>query len=248
VLNGTDIWVVDLERSIPTLFAATSSREASLAWSPDGHRIAFVSNRTGRAEIYVGEIGGTGEPQMLPTTNAQFKTVYDWSGDGRYLLFGELNASTGWDTWLLPVAGDGKPEPLITGPTAEINATLSPDGKWLAYMSSESGQPEIYVRSFPQPGRKVRVSTDLGVLPNWSRGGRELLYFSGSNWMVVDIPAGEEFRPGTPTVLFALPGDAGRNDPGTWAKDGERFLVSIEAEEVHPEIRVLLNWTRLLER
>ncbi len=245
VLNGTDIWVVDLERAIPTLFAATTSQEASLTWSPDGHRIAFVSNRTGRAEIYIGEIGGAGEPQLIPTTEAQFKSVYDWSPDGVRLLFGELNASTAWDVWLLPMAGDGKPEPFLTGPKGELEASVSPDGKWLAYVSNESGQPEIYVQSFPKPGRKVRVSTDLGFAPTWCREGRELLYCGLDGWRSVPVAAAEEFRPGMPSALLAMSADA---DPGIWTNDGERLLRSVDAEETRSEIRVFLNWTNLLER
>ncbi|HEY3216945.1 MAG TPA: protein kinase [Candidatus Eisenbacteria bacterium] len=239
-LYGGKPWVVDLDRAIPTRLAPTELNGGHMVWSPDGSRIAFVTNASGRAEIYLVAADGTGEPEMLLTTASQFKSIADWSPDGRYLVFGDQDS-----LWLVPMTGDRKPEPYIGGPPESWRARISPDGRWLAYPSSESGQVELYVQPFPKAGQRVRISTDGGTRPVWTRGGKELIYFSKGRWMSVAIEAGKNFRPGVPRTLFAEPRGVG---PVAWTKDGERFLASVASEEVHPEMQVLLNWTRLLAR
>jgi Tol biopolymer transport system component len=176
VMNGTELWLVDLARSIPTRFANTFSKEANMVWFGDSRRFFFSSNQSGRAEIYIGSTAGTGEPELVPTTDAQFKNLWDVSPDGKTLVFGILGDNTSWDLWILPLEEGGKPKPYVTGPGPELHARISPDGKWLAYESPESGQPQVYVQSFPVPGRKVRISVDGGDGPGWTRGGKELLY------------------------------------------------------------------------
>ncbi len=243
VLNGTDIWIVDVERSMPTRFAPTMSTEASLVWSPDGRQMAFVSKQTGRSEVYAGSADGAGEPELVPTTDAQFKYVMDWSPDGRHLVFMAVDPSTAQDIWILPMSGERKPEPYLRSAYAENAARVSPDGRWLAYQSTESGDVEIYVQSFPRPGHKVRVSSDGGAQPIWSRGGTELLYTRGNTLMSVPIEAGDEFRPGAPRPLFAPPDGVTGGDVSA---DGERFLVSAAAEAPRRDIRLFLNWAAAL--
>jgi dipeptidyl aminopeptidase/acylaminoacyl peptidase len=244
--NGSDIWIVDLTRSVPMRFAEGSPASIYAVWSPDGKRVAFIAKSAGREEIHIASLDGAAEP--VPTTESLFKIVYDWSRDGRYLVFGTMDATTGWDLWLLPLEGDRKPVLYLRSPAWDMNARVSPDGRWLAYASNETGQFEIYVQSFPRPGRKVRVSLGSGNFPFWSKGGRELLYFHGptvTTIMSVPVEAGEEFRPGPPRPLFTLP--MGVNGLDVVA-DGERFLAST-ATEVHPrDIRIILNWTALLKR
>jgi len=243
VMNGTDIWVVDLERSMPTKFAATLTNEPSLAWSPDGTRMAFVSKKTGRLEIFVGNASGAGEPEMIPSNEALFKAVRGWSPDSRILVFGALDAATGWDLWLLPMDGDRKPRPFARSEHYEGSARISPDGRWVAYESSESGEQEIYIQSFPEPGHKVRVSREGGFGPRWSRNGRELLYVQGPTQMSVPIDSGDDFRIGEPQPLFAYPdGTTG----GDASADGERFLVSAADDVARRDIRLLLDWTAVL--
>jgi serine/threonine protein kinase len=245
VMNGTDIWTLDLQRSMPTRFASTLSNEASLVWSPDGSRMAFVSKQTGRSEIFVGRADGAAAPELVPTTDAQFKYVNNWSPDGKFLVFRTIDPATQDDLWLLPMSGERKPEPYLRTPYAETEARVSPDGRWLAYVSNESGASEIYVQSFPEPGHKVRVSSDGGGLPSWSRGGKELIYGRGNTLMSVPIEAGDELRPGTPRPLFTLPdGVTG----GDWTADGERILVSVAAEAPRREIRLFVNWMAAIPR
>jgi Tol biopolymer transport system component len=245
VTNGTDIWLVDLARSMPTRFAPTSSTESSLVWSPDGHRVAFVSKQTGRSEIFVGSADGAGTPELVPTTDALFKYVQDWSPDGKFVVFQDVSPSTRADLWLLPMTGVRKPEPYLNTTYGESSARVSPDGRWLAYDSDESGAVEVYVQSFPKPGHKVRVSSNGGGGPVWSRGGKELLYLARDGLMVVPIEAGAELQPGAPQPLFT---GSGLVTGGDVTADGERFLVSAAAEAPHREIRLFVNWTAALPR
>jgi Tol biopolymer transport system component len=246
VTNGTDIWIVDLARSMPTKFAPTLSAETSLAWSPDGSRMAFVSKQTGRSEIFVGSADGAGSPELVPTTDAQFKYVVDWSPDGKFIVFRIENPSTKGDLWLLPMSGERKPEPYLASPNAENVARVSPDGRWLAYTSDESGATEVYVQSFPKPGHKIRVSGNGGNFPRWSRGGKELLYYEKDGMLTsVSVDAGDEFRPGVSKPLFK--GSALGTGAAVTA-DGERFLVSEAAETPHREIRLFIDWAAALEK
>ena len=246
VVNGTDIWIVDLARSMPTKFAPTLSAETSLAWSPDGSRIAFVSKQTGRAEIFIGSADGAGSPELVPTTDTQFKYILDWSPDGKFLVFRIEDPSTKADLWLLPMSGERKPEPYLASPNSETAARVSPDGRWLTYNSDESGTTEVYVQSFPKPGHKVRVSGNGGYNPRWSRGGKELLYANQDGMLTsVQVDAGDEFRPGVLKQLFK---GSGLRTGGDVTADGERFLISEAAETPHREIRLFVNWAASLEK
>jgi Tol biopolymer transport system component len=243
VMNGTDIWIVDLDRAMPTRFAPTGTPEATLTWSPDGRRIAFVSSQTGRSEVYIANADGTGKPELVPTGDAQFKFVTDWSSDGEYLILYYVTAATGRDIAVLPMSGDRRPIPYAEGPYATSHARISPDGRWIAYESTESGESEIYVQSFPTPGRKVRISSDGGNEPFWSRGGKELLYDHSSGLMAVSIESGDDFRPGVPRVLLTSDEEITAGDV---TADGERFLASVATEPSRRDIRLFLNWAAAL--
>ncbi len=243
VMNGTDLWLVDLTRTIPTRFASTFSNEANVVWFGDSRRLAFSSNQSGRAEIYIGSTAGAGEPQKVDTTNAQFKTVWDVSADGKTMVFGQLGDTNSWDLWTLPLEEGGKPKSYYTGPKHERNGRLSPDGRWLTYDSDESGQAEVYVQSFPVPGRKIRISVDGGNNPGWTQGGKEMLYVKGDILKSVPITLGTELEPGTPHPLLTVPEGTTGGDGTT---DGERFLIST-GPEVQRDIRVILNWPALLQ-
>jgi Tol biopolymer transport system component len=212
-------------------------------WSPDGDRIAFISKHNGREEIHVAGLDGRADPAA--TTDDAFKTVWDWSRDGRYIVFGGLSPATGWDLWLLPTSGDRKPVPYLRGSAWEVFASVSPDGRWLAYMSNETGQNEVYVQSFPVPGRKVRVSLDGGEFPRWTDGGRQLEYGAGGERIAVAVEAGEEFQPGSPRKLFTVPRDV---TGGASVGDGSRALVSIATGSRPRDIRLVLHWTALLKK
>jgi serine/threonine protein kinase len=243
VVNGSDLWIVDLARSVPMRFAPTSAGAKSAVWSPGGDRVAYVSKHAGREEIYLAGLDGRAE--TVPTTEDPFKIVYDWSRDGRYVVLGVLSAATAWDLWLLPLEGDRKPVPYLQGSSPEWSARVSPDGRWLAYGCIETGRPEVYVQSFPRPGRKVRVSLDGGDSPMWAKGGQELLYSRGQTVMSVPVETGQEFRPGSPHRLFNLATGVTGLDV---VADGERFLTSTATETRPRDIRIVLNWKALLKQ
>jgi serine/threonine protein kinase len=247
-------WVIDLTRSSPTRVGISpSEREVGMAWSPDGQRLAFASNISGRGEIYLANADGTGEPELLPTSDAQFKTVHDWSPDGRYLVFGAVSPSSGWDIWILPMTGDRKPELYASTPHYDSEARISPDGRWIAFKSLESGLSQVFIQSFPKAGYRVRVPRDWGRLPRWSQGGRELIYQFMDNVMTVPIDQGAVPTPGIPRLLF--------RDPRGWrvtsvlefasemefSSDGQRILSSTPVHDERREIKAILNWTKLMK-
>jgi dipeptidyl aminopeptidase/acylaminoacyl peptidase len=238
-----DLWIVDLSRSVPMRFASNST---GAVWSPGGDRVAYVAPHAGRNEISV--VGLDGQGGLVPTTDDVFKSVNDWSPDGRYLVFTTQCSATNHDLWLLPLEGERKPVSYLRSSTSEADARVSPDGRWLAYFSNETGRAEVYVQSFPRPGRKVRVSPDGGDLPMWAKRGRELIY-SGvgppKTIMSVPVEAGEEFRPGPPLPLFALPAGVTGLDV---VADGERFLASMATEARPRDIQIILNWQALLKQ
>ena len=180
------------------------------------------------------------------------QTPGSWSPDGKALVFGEISQATAADIWALRFDGDRKPQPLLASPANEGNAKLSPDGRWLAYTSDESGRSETYVQPFPQSGRKWQVSTDGGDEPVWSRNGRELFYTNGDRLMAVDVTTQAIFSVGSPRLLFQ-----GRYAHSTTSSagydvspDGRRFLrvQPIEPDPPNNQINVVINWFEELKR
>jgi Tol biopolymer transport system component len=219
-------------------------------WSPDGRRIAYTSREKGPGDLYVKDASGTKDAEPL-LVNAEEKYISDWSNDGRYILFtsrGEGN--TGWNIWAMPADGDRKPIPIAKTPFAEMWATFSPDGTYIAYQSNESGRPEIYVHEFPEARNKWQVSTDGGVEPYWRRDGRELFYRAGARIMSVPVQAGATFVAGTAVPLlqtrFSTVLVRGRYRP---TPDGQRFLVlGSLARGAEQPAAVVLNWPSALNR
>ncbi len=241
--QGGAIWVLDLARGVPMRLAVTTASNPTAVWAPDGQRVAFVSKQAGREEVHV--IGLDGRVEVIPSNEDAFKMVSDWSADGRHVLFMSLNVRTAWDLWMLPMDGDRNAVPYLRGVEFEMGARVSPDGRWLAYSSNETGTIETYVQSFPVPGRKVRISLDSGGGPNWSSVRQELRYGRGSSQFTVPYESGESFRPGTPRPLREGPrGVTG----GAGFRDGERVLFSIAEDSRPPEIRLILNWHGLFAK
>ncbi len=241
VLNGHDLWLVDLERSVPMRFATTTSREPTSVWSPDGSQIAFVSKHEGRDEVHIA--GMDGKEQVLPTTDTEFKYVIEWTADGRYLTFNGIHGLTGHDIWYVPMLGDRKPVAYLRNPSSERGGRISPDGRWLAYFSNETGQEEVYVQSFPVPGHKVRVSPGGGQYPRWVEGGRALRYGNRGKIVTVPVTGTEELVPGTPSELDPQLTDV---TSGSASRDGTLRLVSRVALQRPRDIRLIVNWTALL--
>ncbi len=243
-VNGNvDIWVIDVERGAARRFTFEPVRDRTPVWSPDGRRMAFASERTGVFDIYVRPVDAPGTETLL-VESSDAKLAYDWSPDGRFLLYGVQDPKTANDLWVVPLAGDHKPLPVARTPFAEQGGRFSPDGRWIAYHSNESGRNEVYVQPFPGPGSRVQMSTAGGQAPQWRRDGRELTYLAPGN-RVMAVPAastGATIRLGVPANLFTAP-------PGglVMSGDGQRFLVSKVTTEAAP-ITLLLNWAGLRTR
>jgi serine/threonine protein kinase len=247
--DASDLWLLDVERGVPSRNTFRPGVSADGIWSPDGSTIAFQSdnrmiyrrpaNRTGNEELLLGE-GINNRP-------------LDWSQDGKFIVYETTGGTTGGDLWLLPMEGDHKPIPYLQTPFNEGDAQFSPDGHWMAYASNESGQPQVYVQAIPASGAKWQISPAGGVQPRWRRDGKELFYISADQkLMSVPVKSGAGFEAGTPQPLFELdpvfPSLLGRYSYEPTA-DGQRFLVlEIVGGSAAPPINVEINWQSGLEK
>jgi Tol biopolymer transport system component len=246
-----DIWIRDLARGASSRFTFDPATDVEPLWSPDGKTIVFSSDRGGQFDLYAKAAGGGGQEQLLFKSD-ELKLAYDWSRDGRYIAFQSLAKKTGWDLWVLPTFGDRKPILFLQTPFHESRPAFSPDGKWLAYQSNESGRPEIYVQNFPGPGGKWQVSTGGGVEPAWRADGKELYYAApDQKIMAVEVRAGETFEAGVPQALFRAIVQPIGNVRGHYvpSPDGQRFLLlaPLGRESMVPTT-VVVNWNAGLTR
>lgn len=252
----TDIWTMDLSRNLSERLTAHPDIDFSPVWSPDGEHIVFRSSRRGTFDLYRKASNGTATEELV-VGSALAKRPHHWSADGRFLLFEASN-----DVWVLPMTGDKKPFPFLSTRFLERQPQLSPDGKWIAFTSDESGAPEVYVREFREGGKRWRVSTRGGFDPKWQRDGKELFYLepgpptgtshvAQSSLMAVRVTVGPVFEAGPPRACFRV------RVPSQWMEnvwtyavtaDGQRFLFS-KIVDVKPSlITVVLNWREALQR
>jgi Tol biopolymer transport system component len=241
--GSVDLFLIDVARNGVRRFTFDDAvAEAGPVWSPDGNRVAFNSYRKGLNDLFEKPVVDSGAEQTLLVT-PENKNMSDWSPDGRFILYASQNVKTDRDVWALPLEGDRTPFVVANGPFEDAQARFSPDGRWVAYQSNESGRMEIYLRPFPGPGASVQVSTDGGSTPEWRGDGRELFYIGPINTLTA-VPvsaAGRTIATGIPSSLFPM-------RPGTFytaARDGQRFLVntSIDDNPTAP-VTVVLNWAR----
>jgi dipeptidyl aminopeptidase/acylaminoacyl peptidase len=237
------IWLVDVVRGTTTRFTSGSRSEFPV-WSPQGDRIVFNAPSDTPPNPFLRSLNGA-EERLLKSPMVSIPS--SWSPDGRLLAYTAMNAKTKMDIWVLPLSGDRKPVVFLQTPFDEMDGQISPDGQWMAFASNESGKYEIYVTSFPTPGRKLPISTDGGVGPHWRRDGRELFFVAGRKLMAVTMSLGSAPEPGVPKELFPLPKDpvATYKASGMYvpAPDGQRFLVNVEtAKRAPPPIQVVVNW------
>jgi serine/threonine protein kinase/Tol biopolymer transport system component len=247
--GNEDIWVLEFTRKGMTRLTFDPASELYPVWSPDGSRIAYISNRGGMQQIYWTAGGGGGREERL-TNSPNPKSVEDWSRDGRYLLFTELDPKTGFDIWALPLEGERKPMPVLRTPSGEGGAQFSPDGKWIAYGSNSSGKYEVYVRAFPPgPGNPWQVSNQGGGWPRWRVDGKELYYFDQNTGAIMAASvhaAGAGFESEAPRELFSVSANPLDDFPYDVTADGQRFLVMQPAAEASGSgpspLTVVTNW------
>ena len=243
----TDVWVFDLNRGT-RLRLTHVGRNGAPAWTPDGQRVVFASNREGTYGLYWKRADGTGQDEpLLP--GGHVPAWGSWSPDGKSYAFTEMRAGQP-DIWILSSTGGRDSFPLLDSPSSEWGPGFSPDGKWIVYCSDESGRFEIYVR--PRPGRagdRQAVSLHGGEEPLWSRKGDELFYRSGPQWMVVAVKSGEPLTLGDPRPLFSGDYFDGAGISYDVSPDGRRFLMLKTSRLARSSNRlvVVLNWHRQLE-
>jgi serine/threonine-protein kinase len=248
-----DVWVYDLARATPTRISFRPEFDNFPFWTPDGERVLFQCAGEG---LCWARADGTGGVETLRKTRAAVG-AFSWSADSTVLLFSELSPETRWDIFTLAMGGERRAEPLLQTPFNEVRPAISPDGRWLAYASDESGDYQVYVRPFPNVGdRKWTISRDGGVSPIWSRDGKELFLRNGGAMMRVPIQTSPTFSPGAPEVLFegqfvedVLGGrGAARAD---LAPDGQRFLMLkpfAEAGRTSDQIVIVVNGLEEIKR
>jgi serine/threonine protein kinase len=207
--DESDIWIADLERGVATRFTDEPGSNLAPSWSPDGTRIAYVwSNNSPQMVRIKSLVGDTVTPYL--ESDPLFKRFHGWLPDGRSLLYSRLDPVTQWDLWVLPIEGDHEPRPYLRTRFNESAASVSPDGRWIAYDSDESGQVEAYVQSFPVSGGKYQVTTGGGTSFGWSRDGKQLYFGMSSDPIhgyAADVLSGNEFRLGPPRVAITTPKD-----------------------------------------
>jgi Tol biopolymer transport system component len=250
-----DIWLLDFARGTRTRLTFRQNLGSSPVWSPDGSRIAFSSGDS-IDTIYEKSASGAGEERELLKKPGEIKFPTSWSHDGRFLLYNTfLVPQTGSDLWVLPLEGDRKPVLLLGTNFNEGNGTFSPDGRWVAYASNESGRNEVYVRPFVASGTsakgggpslgegKWQVSKDGGTNPSWRADGKEIVFSFRLAILSVDVSgSGAAFQMGTPKQLFTAPANNGWDVTG----DGKRFMMIVppnQGQQTAPTpITVVLNW------
>ena len=233
------IWIHDLERS--TLSPQTLRwNNGEAIWTPDGRHLTFASDREGPSNLFQQPADGSGPAERL-TTNANWQNAQAWSADGKTLVFSEYGATA--DLWILQMDGDRKPRPFLSGPFNQHSARISPNGRWLAYVSDESGREEVYVVPFPGSRGRWPISTDGGSQPQWAKSGRELYYWFGDRMMAVTVTSDTTFSATKPTFLFdakALSGEVLTYDV---TPDGDFLMIEPGESDMPPtQINVVLNW------
>jgi Tol biopolymer transport system component len=246
----TQLWVGDVSRGVQTRLTSAPGSNWSAVWSPDGSRIAFSSDRKHQGDVYVRASAGTGADEAI-TDEADQRIPIDWSRDGRFLTV--FDREPGGDRLIqlssIPLLGDHKVSVVIPRvPGLLGGGRLSPDGRWLAYDTDESGRKEVYVVSFPEGQGRVQISNAGAVEAKWARGGREILYTAFDGKVTsVEIDASRGLRPGTPRPLFQLPEGTGFG----WdvSADGERFLLNVPViKSSSVPLSVVVNWAAGLKR
>jgi Tol biopolymer transport system component len=266
-----DIWVVDLSTGGSNRFTFDPAPHGNPVWSPDGSQIAWQSRKEGGWEIYRKASNGSGNDELLfKATNFSSMNFTDWSRDGRFILFQATpnGGQTKTDVFALPMgpgtSADRQPIAVIQTPASELGAYLSPDDRWIAYLSDETGKQELYVQAFG-PGAKPGAASPFGKwmvskngsagMARWRSDGKELVYLSTDGAvMSVDVTADTAFHASLPKLLFQFPRSvlSMTNTPGAISdatRDLQRFLITVPAQvNVRPEFNVVLNWQTSLKR
>jgi Tol biopolymer transport system component len=248
---NTDIWIFDSARGAWSRFTFDAANDRAPLWSPDGSRIVFGSAARGLLDLWEKPSSGTGEPRLRVAT-AEEKFPTDWSRDGRFVVYHTFRGKGAWDIWVAPMDGE-KPFLFLDSRFTEVQGRISPDGRWMAFSSDESGRYEIYVTDFPEKRGRWQLSTNGGLQPSWRADGKEVFYVTPDQaLMSVAVRGGETFEAAPPVALFKA--NFPPWVPAYWryycpSQDGQRFLVTALVPEASASpINVVLNWTAGLKK
>jgi Tol biopolymer transport system component len=247
----SDLWTIDLARGVRTRVALTSqpSQLSGAVWSADGQEFVVNLVKEGRLDLYRKPADATSGETLL-FSDGRSKMPLSMSRDGRFLLFDTVNADTGADIWSLPIDSPDKAAPFVDSAFSERFPQFSPDGKWVAYVSDESGAQEIYARAFPAGQTQVRVSVNGGDVPRWSRDGSQLFFYDNGKMMAATIKADAATLEveGITALFDCRPPEGFRRLFYDVTQDG-RFLMMSPASDAAPTpLTLTVNWPQLLRK
>jgi len=248
--RGGQIWVIDLSRGEAEYPLTSGSGRDSRAfypiWSPDGRYVAYSTGPEGNNLLHRTLASGTGQPELLLDRMAV--SPFSWAGE--YITFFATHPDTADDVYVMDVDGDKEPFAYLQTPKSEHESYLSADGRWMAYVTEQSGQPQVYVETFPRSDQRWRISPSGGVQPIWRHDGRELFYLaSDGTLMAVPVTTAPYFVADEPRPLFQTSAQvwAARNSYSP-TRDGQRFLVNVDPEILVSRTAIVLNWGETLAR
>ena len=252
-----DLWLVDTRRTLATRFTFVNSLHTMPRWSPDGKSIVFSSAQDGRENIFVKAADSGSEEKRLFMSKTLFTKPEAWAPDGRAIVYNTITGETGTDLWLFPMESNSTPRALLSTPFDESGAAISPDGRWMAYRSNETGRYQVYIRSFPDMAEKHRISDDaLGTSDavlvsywiTWRSDGKEILFPGSDRITVVSVPVKTAggFQAEEPRALFRL---AVNTFYVAVVPTADKFLsFSPDTGGIPPAHSVVLNWPALLSQ
>jgi Tol biopolymer transport system component len=244
--SESSLWVTDLSRSGASRLSSGRGRNDTPAWSPDGARVVWASDRDGAQNFYVKNVNDSMPEQLLFKSDVVFKVPRDWSPDGRWLLMTQLDPDTAQNVYVVDASGTKPPSPIVQGQTRDEGAAVSPDGQWVLFISEDSGRFELYAQSFPVPGRRTQISEDGAARAWWTRDARQVVYIANDlrTLFRVDVQSGETLRVGKPVRFGTLP--AGN----IWvdaSPDRQRFLAIAPRRTGTGSVTLVQNWRAALD-
>ncbi len=247
-----DVWIYDIVRDNFIRLTYQAGSNVAPIWTPDSQKVTYSSNRAGPYNLFWKPADGSGAEQQL-TASEFIEFPCSWSPDGEVLIYSQNHPKTGLDLWSLPIGEESKPTKFIVTSYNEFAPKFSPEGKWIAYVSDESGQNEVYVQQFPGPGGKLQISKNGGSFPAWAPNGEKLFYVNDNTMMAVEISTKPKFEASPPQQLFKSEYLSIGSNPSIpnydLSPNGDYFvMIRTEQGKAPTRLHVILNWFEELKR